>query len=668
MEILAPVGGQEQLVAAVRCGADAVYLGTKGFNARRRADNFEEQGLREAVAYCHGRGVRVHVTVNTLVTDAELPALSDTVREVAGSGADAVILQDLAAAALFRDMVPDLPRHASTQMTVHNLEGALRMKEMGFSRIVLARELTGDEVRKIHDSADIELECFIHGALCMSTSGQCLLSAFLGDRSGNRGMCAQPCRLDFRAGERGYALSLKDVCLIPRIREMRAAGVCALKIEGRLRRPEYVAAAVDACRRAEDGAEPDIKRLERVFSRGGFTDGYWTGRRDLDMFGVRSEADKQESGAVAGEIAGLYRRENSRVPVDMSLTVRTGEKAKLTVTDGANRVVVEGDVPEAVRSMRADWRDGLEKTGGTPFVLRELRADCEEGLTVRLNPLRREALERLLKERETVRPWSVEKAPSMPRGGVRNAYPKLRLRFEKRSQMFDCPQAEKVYLPLEETRAEDISELGDRLIIETPRLVYPGKEAEIERRLKELRAYGAETVCAGNPGTVRMAGKLGFKVSGGHDLNVMNSLALREYKSQGVNETLLSPEINLRDAARLDAVMPLGIIAYGYLPLMLFRCCPVQGKKGCAACRGQSELHDRQGRTFRVLCHGKRYSSLLNAVPLYVGDQDIRGVDWLTAYFTVEDREACRDVAVCLLEGSPLSGERTRGPYFRKMR
>ena len=667
MEILAPVGGPEQLTAAVRSGADAVYLGTKGFNARRRADNFGEQGLRDAVAYCHGRGVRVHVTVNTLVTDAELPALGDTVAEVAESGADAVILQDLAAAALFRDMVPDLPRHASTQMTVHNAEGALRMKEMGFSRIVLARELTADEVKRIHDSADIELECFVHGALCMSTSGQCLLSAFLGDRSGNRGMCAQPCRLDFRAGERAYALSLKDVCLIPRIREMQAAGVCALKIEGRLRRPEYVAAATDACRKAEDGGIPDIKRLERVFSRGGFTDGYWTGRRGLDMFGVRSEADKQESEAVTGEIAGLYRRENSRVPVDMSLTVRRGEKTRLTVTDGVYSVTAEGEIPEAVRNKPPDWRESLAKTGGTPFILRKLQTDCEEGLTARLNPVRREALESLLKERETVRPRKTGRMLPLPAGEERNTRPKVRLRFETRSQMFDCPEAERIYLPLEEARPEDVQRLGERLIIEMPRLLYPGAEPAAARRLTELREAGAAYACAGNPGTARMAERLGFKVSGGHDLNVLNSLALREYKALGVCETLLSPEINIRDAARLEAVMPVGIIAYGYLPLMLFRCCPAQGRNGCGGCRGQSKLHDRQGRVFSILCHRREYSSLLNAVPLYIGDQDIRGVDWITAYFTVEDRETCRTAAARLLKGEPPAGERTRGPYYRKM-
>ena len=331
MEILAPAGGKEQLIAAVYSGADAVYLGTKGFNARRKADNFGEDELKKAVAWCHGRGVRVHVTVNTLVTDGELPALYETVREVAGSGADAVILQDLAAAALFRAHVPDLPRHASTQMSIHNAEGALLAKELGFSRVILARELSLSEIRKIREKVDIELECFVHGALCMGVSGQCLLSAFLGERSGNRGLCAQPCRLDFRAGERSYALSLKDACLIPYCRELAEAGVTSLKIEGRLRRPEYVAAAVDACRKSLAGEEPDLTDLEKVFSRSGFTDGYLRGKRDLSMFGRRTEEDKADSAAVLGRLSGLYRREMSRVEVDMDLKLKPGENVELRV-------------------------------------------------------------------------------------------------------------------------------------------------------------------------------------------------------------------------------------------------------------------------------------------------------------------------------------------------
>ena len=667
MEVLAPAGGREQLIAAVRSGADAVYLGTGSFNARRRADNFGNGSLREAVAYCHGRGVRVHVTVNTLVSDRELSALYDTVQEVADAGADAVILQDLAAAALFRDHVPDLPRHASTQMSIHNVEGAKLVREMGFRRVILARELSLEEIRRIRDAVDIELECFVHGALCMSVSGQCLLSAMLGERSGNRGYCAQPCRLDFQAGERHYALSLKDACLIPRCRELEEAGVCSLKIEGRLRRPEYVAAAVDACRRALAGETPDLEKLEKVFSRSGFTDGYLTGHRDLRMFGRRTEEDKSDSAAVLGQLSGLYRRELSRVDVDMRLRIRPGEPVQLTVTDGEHTAVASGEASEPVRTAAPDPEAQLGRTGGTPFRLRSLETDCAEGWTGKLNPLRREALDKLLAAREEIRPWPVIGEPVSSVPEKEKTQPKLRLRFESMEQFFDFPAAEAIYLPVEVLNEETVEKLGGRLIGELPRFLAPGGEEALKGTLVRLKRAGLGTLCAGNPGTVRLARELGFRVSGGYDLNILNGLALREWAALGAAETLLSPELSLPAAAQLGEGIPRGIVAYGHLPLMLLRCCPMQGEKGCMNCDGHRTLRDRQGTDFPVLCHGRRYSSLLNPVPLYVGDKGVRSVDFLLAYFTVESREECFAVARKLAAGAPYEGKRTLGPYYRTM-
>ncbi len=667
MEVLAPAGGEEQLVAAVRSGADAVYLGTGGFNARRKAANFEGDALKKAVEYCHGRGVRVHVTVNTLATDAELPALFETAREVARSGADAVILQDLAAAALFRDHVPDLPRHASTQMSIHNAEGALLAKELGFRRVILARELTLEEIRRIHEAVEIELEAFVHGALCMSVSGQCLLSAMLGDRSGNRGLCAQPCRLDFRAGERGWALSLKDNCLIPWCRALEEAGVCSLKIEGRLRRPEYVAGAVDACRKALDGETPDLERLERVFSRSGFTDGYLTGKRTLEMFGRRDEAERPDPAAL-GELSALCRRERSSVPVDAELTVRPGEPVRLTVTDGGNTVTAAGEAPEPVRTREPEFREALSRTGGTPFLLRELTVDAVPGWTARLNPLRREALEKLLALRETAVPWPVVGAPEWTAPKKTEAQPKLRLRFENKEQFFDLPEAEVLCLPVEAVDEELIKAYGPKLVPELPRLVFPGGEEALRDRLRELRSLGLQAVLAGNPGTVRLGRELGFRVLGDFGLNVLNRLALREWAALGVEDALLSPEIRMQAAKSLGEGIPRGVIAYGRLPLMLFRCCPMQGKSGCGDCSGRRSLRDRQGAEFPVLCRGKRYSSLLNPVPLYVGDRDLRGLDFLLAYFTTETKAECRRIAEALLDSAPYGGERTLGPYYRSMR
>jgi len=322
IEILAPAGGQEQLIAAVRSGADAVYLGTRSFNARRNAENFDGESLSEAVKYCHGRGVRVHATVNTLVKDAELQSLYKEIEMLAAFGIDAVIVQDLAVAELFQRHCPSMPLHASTQMVIHNLEGALAAEELGFSRVVLARELTIEEIRKICSGTKIQIETFVHGALCMSISGQCYLSSILGERSGNRGLCAQPCRLGFKSGSRDYALSLKDMSHISHIGELMEAGVSSLKIEGRMKRPEYVAAAVSACREAVSGKAADLTDLQAVFSRSGFTDGYITGKRNLEMFGHRTREDVEASKTVLGKIASSYRNELSRIPVDMKLLLK----------------------------------------------------------------------------------------------------------------------------------------------------------------------------------------------------------------------------------------------------------------------------------------------------------------------------------------------------------
>ena len=669
MEVLAPAGGPEQLRAAVRCGADAVYLGARSFNARRRAENFGGDSLKEAVAYCHGRGVRVFVTVNTLIRDGELGEVYAVLEEIAESGADAVILQDLAAADLFRTHLPGMPRHASTQMTIHNADGARAAEDLGFSRAILARELTLEEIRRIREASEIELECFVHGALCMSVSGQCLLSAALGERSGNRGLCAQPCRLDFRAGDRPFALSLKDACLIPHLRELETAGVCSLKIEGRLRRPEYVAAATDACVRALRGEQPDLHLLEQAFSRSGLTDGYLTGKRDLGMFGSRTKEDKAASAAVLGKLTGLYRRELSRVPVTFTLRGGKDKPTELQASDGVHAVTVSGEKAEPVRTAPQDAVGALEKTGGTPFLCTGVRSEMEAGWMIPgLSALRREALEELLAMRERVTPLPVEGAFAPETGGSREVEPKLRVRFFRSSQLFDAPEAEAIYLPVEELDAELVRSLGSKLIGELPRLIWPGRENALEQKLLALREAGLETLCAGNLGSLRLASRLGFRVSGGFDLNIENSRALRAYEALGVRETLLSLEIPMSDARHLGGSIPRGILLYGHMPLMLFRCCPMQGKNGCSGCDGHRRLKDRQGAEFPVLCRRKQYSVLLNPVPLYVGDKPLSGLDHAVVWFTVEGREECREIWKRCLERGPWPGNRTNGPYYRRLR
>ncbi len=344
--ILAPAGGFAAVTAAVRCGADAVYLGAKNFNARRNAENFDDFALPETVKFCHERGTKVFVTVNTLVTDGEMDALIEEADAIAETGADAVILQDPAVMRLFRDRYPALPRHASTQTAVHDLDGALYLQDLGCETIVLARELTLSEMEKIASRLTTAgAEAFVHGAHCMSVSGACYLSAMLGGRSGNRGLCAQPCRLDWRCGRGDHVLSLKDMSLLRHAQEMADAGITTFKIEGRMKRPEYVAAVVTACREALTGETYDEDTLRAVFSRSGFTDGYLTGKRDKTMFGYRTKDDVQSADKVLKSLAALYEKETPRVGVSMAFSLTETESA-LTVSDGENACTVTGDAPE----------------------------------------------------------------------------------------------------------------------------------------------------------------------------------------------------------------------------------------------------------------------------------------------------------------------------------
>ena len=357
IEILAPVGSEEMLRAAVFSGADAVYLGFSGFNARTGAGNFDADSLKEAVRFCHARGVAVHVALNTTVYGTELPALEQAIRSVAASGADAVICQDLAVATLIGKIAPQLPRHGSTQMSVHSLQGALELKELGFTRVVLARELSMPEVEHITKHCGIETECFVHGALCMCVSGQCYMSAFLGGRSGNRGSCAGPCRLPFEAntlpeGKPGrlHHLSLKDNSVIDKLDKLQALGVASAKIEGRLRTPEYAAAAVTACRAARAGQPYDEALLRDIFSRSGFSDAYLVGRNDGTMFGVRTEADAAATRAATPKARELFRRELQRVPIQY--TVSGG------VEDGGIKLTAADDAGNRVNVYSADEVDG----------------------------------------------------------------------------------------------------------------------------------------------------------------------------------------------------------------------------------------------------------------------------------------------------------------------
>lgn len=673
-EILAPAGGREQLLAAVRCGADAVYLGAKGFNARRSAENFDEYSLTDAVSYCHARGVQVHVTVNTLVMDDEMDALEETAHQIAESGADAVIIQDLAVMRLFRDCYPTVRRHASTQMAVHNTDGVLLMQELGFDRVVLARELSLREIEKINRAAGIETEVFVHGAHCMSVSGACYLSAMLGGRSGNRGLCAQPCRLDFRFGSREYALSLKDLSFLGHMRELTDAGVASFKIEGRMKRPEYVAAAVTACREAREGKTPDMERLRAVFSRSGFTDGYLTGRRTPEMFGYRRREDVTAADGVFGELAGLYKTERQSFPVDMRLTL-TDSLSRLDASCGGDTVSVTGDAPQPARTRPTDRETALkslEKTGGTPFFLRSLETEIEGNVMLpvaALNALRRAALDALLEARGRTAPHVCHPVPVRAYAAHQAAdEPVLWGRFETATQIpEDTSCLAHVLLPAETLMREPtlVRKYGERLIAELPALLFPEDEDAFAPQLASLAAQGVRDVLADNAYGIRLARRLGLRVHGGFGLNILNTAALTEYERLGLSSATVSFELSMQKIRRLGGALPRGILAYGRLPLMRLRACPA--KSGCATCDGRPALTDRRGVTFPLLCHGKAYTTLLNSVPLYLADKQTGGVDHLILYFTNEPSGDCGRIVSQYLEHAPPDFPRTNGLYYRSL-
>ena len=416
-ELLAPAGSPESLRAAVQNGADAVYLGWGDFNARRSAKNFSEEEFAEALVYCHARGVRVFLTLNTLLTDRELPKALETAREVCRLGVDAILVQDWGLFELLRKSLPDLPLHASTQMSVFTSGGACEMAADGCERIVLARENSAGDTAAICKNCPVEVEVFVHGALCMCYSGQCAMSALIGGRSGNRGRCAQPCRLPYGVNgpaKKSYPLSLKDNCLACELGDMAEMGVACLKMEGRMKRPEYVAVITRIyARLLEEDREPtaaELSELEQAFSRSGFTDWYWQGKHGAKMFGTRPENAKDPKELFEAAKAAYEKDDLRTVSVRFTAAIRAGAPCTLTAGDGIHTVTVTGPVPEAARnrSLTAEEvADRLKKTGGTAYRCESAEVTVDNGLSLpasAINALRRDALSALTEARAGAAP------------------------------------------------------------------------------------------------------------------------------------------------------------------------------------------------------------------------------------------------------------------------
>lgn len=678
-ELLAPAGSPEALRAAVDHGAGAVYLGWGTFNARRGARNFSEEEFAKAVAYCHVRGVRVFLTLNILLSDRELPEALETARTASRLGVDAVLVQDWGLFDLLRRTLPDLPLHASTQMSLFTSGGACEIAADGCERVVLARECSREETAAICETCPAEVETFVHGALCVCYSGQCAMSALIGGRSGNRGRCAQPCRLPYGVNEAAgnqRPLSLKDSCLADQLGEMAEMGVACLKIEGRMKSPGYVAAVTDIyARLLEEGRRPTAQEretLERAFSRSGFTDAYWRGTKGPEMLGFRPE------NAPAAETS-LPPEADRRIPVEFTCVVRSGVPCSLTADDRhGNAATVTGPVPEAAgnRALTAeDLASRLQKTGGTPYRCAGADVTVEPGLylsVAAVNALRREALEALSaaraqppKRREHFPP------PPLPEVDCSQEAPRFTVSLLTAAQLtgglLDLRPA-RVYLPLElladlpslpETEAEYCAIL--------PRVWRDRDEDLLRRWLDKARTLGVTGLLLGNLGHFPLARGGGWRLYGDYGLNVFNSRSLAFLREKGLESACLSFELRFSQIRDMKKLLPAEALVYGRLPLMITENCLIQNSAGCR-CDRPNFLNDRTGAAFPLLPAFGHRTEVQNSRPLYLADRpDWRrlGLCYARLRFTTESPEDCARLCRAYQEGAPAAGEFTRGLYQR---
>ena len=689
MEILAPAGSPESIIAAVQNGADAVYLGLSGFNARRGAANFNEEEFEKAVRYCHIRGVAVHLTLNTLVSDREMPELAKLIRHAALSGVDAFIVQDLGVVQQCKAIAPHIPIHGSTQMTVHSLAGVQLCAAWGLKRVVLSRELNRDEIRFICENSPIEIEVFGHGALCMCYSGQCYLSAAIGGRSGNRGRCAQPCRQSYGYGnwKNTYPLSLKDNCLVQYLQELDNMGVASVKLEGRMKRAEYVAAVTAVYSQAATGGVVTpamMEQLHTAFNRQGFTDGYYQGRTGEQMFGTRQE--EKENKAWNKAIRQTYESvENPRVPVTMEMEV-TANGSRLSVRDPEGRVcTAEGPVPAEAVSMPLTEEmlaERLLKTGGTPYSCSQVRVRVEPGLMLpaaAINAMRREALNMLTARRgRTDIPALGKPKRFVMFPGQRNA-PELTVQVTNREQITMAllkMRPAVLHVPLH-ILMDDLDFCRDlvryaKVCAVLPRIVHDGELVGMVQDMQVLKTLGVEEVLAGNLGHLIPAREARMGVRGDFGLNLYNSGAVNSVRELEMKSACLSLEMTLPQIRDISKAVPCELMVYGRMPLMVTENCLIRGRNGKCSCHlATARLTDKTGADFPIIRDGKSCRSvLLNGKKLnWLDRQDelSRLGLWATRiYFTTENPREVDQVMASYRSATPFDpGACTRGLYLR---
>ncbi len=680
IELLSPAGGREALAAAVQNGADAVYLGEKSFSARQSADNFDSDELKNAVRYAHERGVKIYLAMNTLINHAECEKFEKGVEQAAKAGVDALIIQDFGGAEIARRVCPSLHIHASTQMSAHNEKDVEALLDRGFTRVVLARELKMEEIQKIYRNTRASLEVFVHGALCVCVSGQCLMSSFIGGRSGNRGRCAQPCRQMYTAnGKRGYFLSPRDLCLVDEINSLDDIGVDSLKIEGRMKSPEYVATVTGIYRKYLDSrtkaSKEDIKELEKVFVRGdGFTKAYYAGintpdimNYDLSNDNISYKSDKD----VLKKAAMTYREgvENKKIPLTAFFKMKENEQSALSLNDGENTVTVYGEIPEKALNVALNEesaRERIAKLGQTPFVLEHFEADIDSALTLSakdINKLRRDAAEKLLDERGKVREHeNFEFGYDYPSRERKNQI--ISASVKTKEQLKAAENCEIVYMPIE---LYESSDKKDNFVVELPKVVY-----DVDKYIRRLKNAGARRVTASTIGVAKALLNEGFECIGDSGLNVFNPVSCNEYKKTGINHITLSPELTYNEIRQItkntDAICEIAV--YGRQLMMTTRACIIKGVRDKCNCEKPLTLKDKTGAEFLVYADKYEHINMIyNTAVTFTADkkkmlQDT-GADVLRLVFTDEDEETIRDV-IAMYKGEKevlLPKSFTRG-YF----
>lgn len=678
IEILAPAGSMESVMAAVKSGANAVYIGAQRFSARASAKNFSEYELEQAVKYCHARDVKVYLTVNTLVTDKEMPTALEIAEKACLLPIDAFIVQDVGFALLLQKMCPDIPVHGSTQMSVHTPSGAKLLYEQGFKRVVLSRELSEKEIADIKRACPIELEVFVHGALCMCVSGQCYFSSVLGGRSGNRGQCAQPCRLPFSVkGGTGYDLSLKDMSHIKYIKALADMGITSAKIEGRMKRPEYVSCAVKSVKNhleSSNNTESD-ELLKKVFSRSGFTDGYFTGKIGRNMFGIRQKEDvRSATEKLFSSIRNSYKNEIKTGEVSFDLNITIDKPAKLSGRDEkGNQCTIFGTaVEKAVKGglSKEKAKTQLSKAGGTIFTVKDISCNIEDGAVLpiaSLNAMRREALKALENKRAERNPYSVNNTTYVVlKYSSLNKDVPIRCVFEDTEIPEEFKSCQLIFIPLE-TKTEEIKRLinsGFSVGVDIPPGMF-GKESRIIELLKKAKESGVKHILISNLGAVKLCRDLDFVMHGSFRLNVMNSASLEYFENLGFEDIELSFELTVKQINSLGGKIKRGALVYGRLPLMLTRNCPGKNSTlSCKECGGKSYLKDRKNLKFPYMCR-MGCTQIFNSVPLYMGDKakDFTNIDFKILRFTVENYVEKVEKLDKIREFDKLRQEFTRGLY-----